>query len=149
MGLAMMPSTTAGMNAVPQQLVGRASALSNVIRQVAGSLGITVISTILQNSQVASFYRLSEQVSMFNPASLQLVKMLQGWFGQYGISGGESQGLAIGTLYGDIQKQAFVDAMNDTMFVTFLVAEGTVILGFMIKDNKKEKSGGESHVMIE
>jgi len=39
MAFCFMPITTAGMNAIPQHLVGRASALSNVIRQVAASFG--------------------------------------------------------------------------------------------------------------
>lgn len=151
MGLSMMPSSTVGMNAVPPQLVGRASALSNVVRQVAGSLGITVLTTIMQNIQVASYYKISEQVNWFNPGSLQVVKMLQGLFAQYGVSAGESQGGAIGVLYGFAQKQAVLQAIEDTFFVTFLIALGTVFLALLLKGKQPAKptGTGEKHVIME
>lgn len=148
-GLAMMPSTTSGMNTVPAHLVGRASALSNVIRQVAGSLGITVLTTIMQNYQVANYTRLSEQINWFNSGSLQVVKTLQGLFAQYGLAAGESQGRAIGTLFGIAQKQATLQAIDDTFFVTFLIALATVFLALLIGGKKPAKPAGEGHVIME
>lgn len=149
MGLAMMPSSTVGMNAVPLHLVGRASALSNVIRQIAGSLGITILTTIMQNTQVANYYRLSEQLSWFNPGSLQLVKMLQGLFAQYGMSAADSQGSVIGLLFGVTQKQATMQAIEDTFFVTFMVAAVTVFLAFFLAGKKPVKTTGEKQVIME
>jgi len=149
MGLAMMPSTTAGMNAIPAQLVGRASALSNVIRQVAGSLGITLLATYMQNSQVEIFARISEQINWFNPNSLYLVRTLQGWFTQVGLSPTESQGISTVTLYGIVQKQATMLAIDDTFYVTFLIAAGTIFLALLLKGKQVAKSPAENHVMVE
>jgi len=39
---------TAGLNAVPLPQVGRASAMSNVMRQVFGAMGTAIVVTILQ-----------------------------------------------------------------------------------------------------
>lgn len=149
MGFAMMPSTTAGMNAVPPQLVGRASALSNVIRQVAGSVGITFITTVLENAQVVSYSRLSEQVNWFNPGNLQGIQMLRGLFSACGISATESQGAALGTLYGIVQKLAFLQAINDTLFVTAIVALITLPLAFLIRGKKADKTGHEHQVIMD
>lgn len=150
MGLAMMTITTAGMNTVPPQLVGRASALNNVVRQVAGSVSITIITTIMQNSQTLSYARLSEQINSFNPGSTQLISSLQGIYAQTGISSAESQAGAMSVIGGLIQKQAFVQSVQDTIFFTFLVALVTVLMGFLMRGKKSSNASSEQHhVMME
>ncbi|TVP87357.1 MAG: DHA2 family efflux MFS transporter permease subunit [Alkalicoccus sp.] len=44
MGLSQMPATTAGMNAIPEDLVSRGSAMNNVFRQMSSALGIVFVS---------------------------------------------------------------------------------------------------------
>ncbi|MFA9558491.1 MDR family MFS transporter [Evansella sp. AB-rgal1] len=44
MGLSMMPSTTAGMNSIPDKFISRGSAMNNVLRQMSSALGIVFIS---------------------------------------------------------------------------------------------------------
>ncbi len=51
MGLAMMPTQTAGMNAIPRELTGRGTALNSTIKQVSGSFGIAILTTILGHRQ--------------------------------------------------------------------------------------------------
>ncbi|HEY8889235.1 MAG TPA: MFS transporter, partial [Clostridium sp.] len=47
MGLAIMPTQTAGMNAIPRELTGRGTALNSTVKQVSGSFGIAILTTIL------------------------------------------------------------------------------------------------------
>ncbi|KGX88345.1 MFS transporter [Pontibacillus halophilus JSM 076056 = DSM 19796] len=44
MGLSNMPATTAGMNAIPDNLVAQGSAMNNVLRQITSSFGIVFFS---------------------------------------------------------------------------------------------------------
>lgn len=44
MGLSNMPATTAGMNAIPDELVAQGSAMNNVLRQMTSSFGIVFFS---------------------------------------------------------------------------------------------------------
>jgi EmrB/QacA subfamily drug resistance transporter len=131
LGLAMMPATTAGMNAVPKHLVGRASALSNVIRQVAGSLSITILTTILTTRQVINYTRIAEQVSVFNPNSMQLLKLLQSRLG--------GQSAAVATLFGVVQKQAFVQAIQDTLAFTVIMAVITLLISLLLQKKPPAK----------
>lgn len=150
MGFSMMPSSTQGMNAVPKHLVGRASALSNVLRQVAGSLGITVLTTIMQNNQIANYARMSEQVHWFNPNSLQLVQTIQGLLARSGLPGSESQGAALGTIYGLVQRNAFLDAIDHTLLVTSFIAIVTILLAFLMQGKDRDKtSGGEGPAIFD
>ncbi|MCM3018346.1 hypothetical protein M3624_18890 [Priestia megaterium] len=43
----MMPIMTADMNQLPQHLISHGTALSNTIRQVAGSIGTAILVTIM------------------------------------------------------------------------------------------------------
>ena len=51
MGLVMMPSMTAGLNAVSLPQMSRASSITNVMRQLFGSFGTAMVVTILQSRQ--------------------------------------------------------------------------------------------------
>jgi EmrB/QacA subfamily drug resistance transporter len=137
LGLAMMPSSTEGMNQVPKHLVGRASALSNTIRQVSGSLSVTIITTLLQNRQNLNYYRLVEQISSVNQFSVSLLKSLQGALMQSGMSQGGAQVAAQSVLIGQMKLRAFQYGVNDTMLVTVLAAIIVIPMGMLIKGKKK------------
>ncbi len=63
MGFCMQPVGTAGIYAVPSQLVGRASALQNTIKQINQALCITVLTTQIQNHRLQFADRITEQAS--------------------------------------------------------------------------------------
>lgn len=48
LGFAMMPSLTAALNSVHGPALARATALTNTVRQVAGSFGVAILATFLQ-----------------------------------------------------------------------------------------------------
>ncbi len=151
LGLAMMPITTAGMNAVPPQLVARASALQNVIRQVASSMGIAVLTTVMSNRQAVNYTRLAEKVTSFHAGSSDLFKYLNAYFGTLGISASEVQGLSTTTMYGIVAKQAAAQAINDTFFVTVVLIIFIIPLVMLMRGKKPtQQPGAEAHhVMME
>lgn len=67
MGLSMMTVTTVGMITIPLHLVSRASALRNVILQVAASLGIAMFTLVMQNRQVFHYANL---MNTANPSAI-------------------------------------------------------------------------------
>ncbi|MED3645446.1 MDR family MFS transporter [Halalkalibacterium halodurans] len=48
MGLTTMPATTTGMNAIPEGLISRGSAMNNVLRQMSSAFGIVFISVFFE-----------------------------------------------------------------------------------------------------
>ncbi len=48
--MVMMPSTTAGLNQLPPQLISHGAAMGNTMRQVAGSIGTALLVTIMTSS---------------------------------------------------------------------------------------------------
>ena len=59
MAFANMPAQTAALADVPTELVGRASAITNIIRSVAGSFGLAVLTSILTMRQAFHGARLA------------------------------------------------------------------------------------------
>lgn len=144
LGLAMMPINTAGMNAVPPQLVPKASALSNTIRQVSGSVSITIMTTIIQSKSDFNYARLSEQITEFNQTAAAYIKQLEAYLMQGPLSQGEAHGTMLTVLQGMIQKQASLDAMRYAIAVSVIAV---VIAGFLVlfmRSKKKNQQKEES-----
>lgn len=137
MGLAMMPITTAGMNTIPLNLVGRASSLNNVTRQIAGSFGIAVLTAVMQNRQAFHAARLSEAVSATSPAATSLLAQLQGLLAHTG-AGIASKGAALGILSGLIAQSSMVWAIDDTFVVAALFIFIAIPLSFFLNKPAKE-----------
>lgn len=67
LGMANMPSTTAGMNAIPDQFVAQGSAMNNIIRQMASSFSIVGFSIYYE---VRKAHLFTQDIPM-NEAALQ------------------------------------------------------------------------------
>lgn len=114
MGLAMMPSQTAGMSVIPTHLISRASAVNNIIQRVAGSFGIAWFGSILERRMAFHVARLSEAVT---PDSLLA------WTAQVtptGVPGGDATQL-LGTLAGRVGAESMVAAMGDVFLLLAVV----------------------------
>src|SRR5579864_6474660 len=96
MGLVMMPSMTAGLNAVPLQQMSRASSMSNVMRQVMGAFGTAIIVTVLQVRQTFHTAMLAQTVTPDNLPLQQMMANAQQWAVSQGMSALQAQ--AMGTM---------------------------------------------------
>ena len=144
-GLSMMPISTMGMNAVPTALVGKASALSNTIRQIAGSLSITIMSTIMQGQIDHNYSKLSEQINVYNKTSNNTINVLTKLYMHSGQPQKTAQGSALSQLAKMIQGQATVDAMAYSIAVSSLIVFVAIILAVSMRTRKvspkKNKEG--------
>lgn len=116
LGLAMMPINTAGMNAVPPNLVTRASALSNTIRQISGALSITIMTTLIQNKLNFGYAYKAEQITVFN----NLVS---------------SENLS--SVMGIIQRDAYLEAMRYAIDVSILAVVISAVMVLFMRDRRK------------
>ncbi|MEY7999682.1 DHA2 family efflux MFS transporter permease subunit [Clostridium sp. Mt-5] len=138
-GFAMMPINTAGMNVVPGNLIGKASALSNAIRQIVGSISITIMSTIIQGKTNYNYLKLSEQINVYNNASNNTINVLTKAYMYDGQSQGTAKSSALSAMTKMIQGQATVDAMAYALCVTSIVVTFAVILILMMRNKKIPK----------
>ncbi|MDD9266371.1 DHA2 family efflux MFS transporter permease subunit [Paenibacillus sp. GCM10023248] len=121
-GLCMMPLTTAGMQAVLPQQVGNASPLSNVCRQVAGSLGIAIFTALMSNRQLVHYQHISDSVPVDSVTANSVTSMLSGAIYSWSVDMGTSAGTAAVYLAGFMQKEALVRSIADTFFISAIPA---------------------------
>jgi DHA2 family multidrug resistance protein len=129
LGLCMMPTTNAGMNAAPPNLVGRASATINQVRQVSASFGIAILSTIMQNRQVFHATRLAEAANLSTSTTgLAMQGRLIGLAYQFGQPASMSSALGLGLVYIKMEYISMIQSIDDV----FIVASVLCLLGFML-----------------
>lgn len=131
-GVAMMPISTYSMSTISNTQVGKASALSGTVRQVAGALGIALFSSVMSHQQSIHTARLSEALTLSNAAG----KLITSESIQQALSFGlnmENARTVIYRLMGAMCiKQSFVMSMNDTFLIATFVALLGIFLGFLV-----------------
>ncbi|MFD0680486.1 MULTISPECIES: DHA2 family efflux MFS transporter permease subunit [unclassified Paenibacillus] len=147
-GLVMMPVQTAGMNTVPMHKMGQGTALSNAIRQVSASFGIAWLALMFSNQRIFHSAAMSDQMNMFSASVQNNISQIQTQYMAVGQSFGQAQSSAIGYVYGQIQLQATVQAMDDVFYMTAGLALAAVVLSMFLKTVKRPGSSKE-HVMGE
>ncbi|UJF34186.1 DHA2 family efflux MFS transporter permease subunit [Paenibacillus hexagrammi] len=140
-GMCMMPLTTVGMNAVARERVGRASSLSNVIRQVAGSLSIAVLTAIMTNQQTLINADISSKVTVTSDAVSRFMSTMTGYFMASGMDSTYSQASAVTVLAGMIAKESLVRAIGETFMISSMPLFLCIpIVFFFIKRKKKSEA---------
>ena len=140
MGLVNMPAATAGMNTVPNHLIGRASAMSNVIRQVAGSFGIAVFTTVMQNRRVVYYTQLAQSVNLDSTQSLHLQNTLQSMAVSNGMSATTVKTVYLAMISQKITLMSMASAIDDCFLLAALMGVIAFVLCPFLKDKKMKAS---------
>jgi len=137
LGLCMMPLNTAGMNSVPRQLVGRASALNNLARQISASMGIAYLTYVMMKRQIEHTAWLAGTVTLSSPAAMSLVNRLQARL-SYGLPAGAGRGAALGLLSMVAQRKGMMLAIEDTFLVSVIIVIFAIPLIFFLGKRRVE-----------
>lgn len=133
------------MNTVPPHLIGRASALSNVIRQVAASFGVAMFATIMQSRQIFHFSNLAQTVSI----SSTDYALIQGHMQQIGVLmglvPGQSQLLGLSYIAKLVATRSMVNAIADCFTIAAGLCLGAMFLTLFIKKKAKAQANAALH----
>jgi DHA2 family multidrug resistance protein len=136
MGLVMMPSMTAGLNAVPMHMMSRASAMSNVMRQVFGAFGTAIVVTILQLRQTFHTAMLSQTVTPENLPLQQLMSSAEQWGAAQGMTAVQSQAMGVMVAVRQVATSAAVMAFEDVFRVTAVVTLVAIVPALFMRTPK-------------
>ena len=132
MPLAMMPAQTAAMVEIPTELVGRASAITNIIQRVSGSFGIALLTSVLTTRQVLHGQWLAWTVNPGNPAAMNALSHAGALMG----GGVKGRGMALAFLQGMAIKTGFVNAIDDVFLITAFITVIAIIPALFLKKGK-------------
>lgn len=125
MSFIMMPIMTAGMNALPLRMIPHGNAISNTIRQLAGSIGTAILVTVMTQQTTAHLGDISNQLDKTNPALMNSMSQI----GQQM----SSSNLGTQVVMGQIQKMATINGINDAFWVATALSFLAFVLAFFLK----------------
>ncbi|HEX5417052.1 MAG TPA: DHA2 family efflux MFS transporter permease subunit [Chloroflexota bacterium] len=146
MGLAMMPATTAAMNAVPRNLIPRATALTSAVQRIAGSFGTAIMATELSSRQTFQFASIAETVTPFDPGVHLAVSRVGEMLQTHGMSAVAAHQLGILMLYQRVEILASVRAFDDTFLFAAVLCIPAIAAAFLVRNTKT--AGGGRRAML-
>jgi DHA2 family multidrug resistance protein len=149
MGMAFPALNQLALASVPIQRVGQAAGLFNVTRQVGGSVGIALLSTLLTMRQVFHGALLGQDAYRTGAAP-QLIQQLQGHLQGLGASVQVAQQQAGALVIGQLSQQAAVFAYQDVFFASgFAMLLGIVPVVFLRPGKRGQGGEGAGHMGME
>ena len=139
MGLSMMPVTTVGMNTVPTVLIGRASALSNVVRQISASFGVAMFTTIMQHRQVYHAFNMAQSINVGSNEYVNLQAALSHMATSMGWGYSTTQAVGISLIAQQIAKLSMINAIGDCFIVAAALCLIAIPMSLFLNDRKSNK----------
>ena len=140
MGMIFTPLSTMSLLTLPREKMAQASGISNTIRQIAGSMGVALLSTVL-TSRVNFHAQIFGGAVQSGSQIFQSTTHNMAYYIQQHAGGAYSTALkqSQSILMSNVTSQAFIQGINDD----FLLAAGITMLGFipilMLKSKKRNQ----------
>lgn len=117
MGMIFIPLTTITLADLESIEIPQGSALSNMIRQLGGTFGTAIMTTYISTRSILHISRLSDNVSVYNPLSVERLRQYTNLFLSKGDALMTATGKAYGVMQGAFVKQALVMTYADSFLV--------------------------------
>jgi EmrB/QacA subfamily drug resistance transporter len=138
MSFMMMTIMTEGMNQLPRRLHSHGTAMSNTMRQVAGSLGTALLVTVMTSRADYHEGSYMNTVTSTNPVVLSEVGHLgQGIAAFAGIPTEAGRGIVTSLLYGTTMKESMINGINDAFLIATWITGAALVLAFFIRRVKQ------------
>jgi DHA2 family multidrug resistance protein len=120
-----VPMATLAMATIPRQEMGNATGLSNMLRNIGGSIGISMATTAIVRHAAQHQNDMGAHLDPSNPVLQQKAHAIGMYLGHH-MGAANGQGGAFGMIYGLMQQQsalmAYVDVFRWTALLSFLCA---------------------------
>ncbi len=133
MGFLFVPIQTLCYEGVPPEKNNNVSGMTNLSRNLGGSLGIAGLQIMLANRSQYHHNVLSAHTSQFDPIFQERVAALTRTFTQMGNDAALSTQMAYQAIYGQLQRQAAMLGYLDAIFVFACVSLAMAPVAFLMK----------------
>lgn len=149
MGLLFGPLTTISLLSVPRHKMAQASGISNVIRQVGGSFGVALLTSIFSTRIAFHSQLYGEALQPNSPAYQSVLSHLGSYVTTVtGNVGQTAMSQANYILRSNLTKQAFIQSIDDDFMLAAIITLISAIPVFFLKGRKKklQQNVGQSEV---
>jgi DHA2 family multidrug resistance protein len=119
--LMFLPLSMATLGAIPKKDVAASTAIYNLTRQLGGSVGVALLTTLLGTRAMFHRATLVAHMPITSPAVQQRVGMLTAAMGAHGTDQLHAKQQALAILDGSVSRQALVLSFNDTFWTTAML----------------------------
>lgn len=139
MGLIFIPLTTISLANLQGKEIPQGTALSNMVRQLGGSIGIAAITTFISRRTVMHYSNLSENITLIDPVAQERVKTIAGGLISKGYDPASATKGAYGMIARIINQQATFLTYRDLFLYLGLFFLFLIPLLLMFRNKKKKK----------
>ena len=125
MSFIMMPIMTASINALPARLIPHGNALSNTLRQLAGSIGTALLVTVMSTQTTQHVASASQDLDKTNPF---IKDRLQEMAQQLG-----DEHMAIQQILQFVKQLASIQGVDSAFIIATIISLIAFILSFFLK----------------
>ncbi|WP_062238814.1 DHA2 family efflux MFS transporter permease subunit [Fictibacillus sp. FJAT-27399] len=140
MSFLMMPIMTAGLNQLPKHLSSHGTSMSNTLRQVSGSIGISLITTIFTNRTT---FHMNEMEGAMNTADPFFMTSFHDFVQKVAVSlhlpVSQAQQQAVQILFGKASQQSSINGINDAFIIATVISAIGLVLSLFLRDVRKDK----------
>jgi EmrB/QacA subfamily drug resistance transporter len=147
MGLMMMPVMTVSMDTIPPHQISRASALSNVLRQLFGAFSTGIFATILLGRVQFHQALLMQNVTASNVAAVGMLNTVQTAMLQQGLSMEAAKAAGIAGLMKQVSVLATVQSFDDCFYLATLISLCGLLPVLWLKRGKKTGHHAEAAIL--
>ncbi|HEY3741541.1 MAG TPA: DHA2 family efflux MFS transporter permease subunit [Bryobacteraceae bacterium] len=144
LSLLFVPLTTATMDPIPNEQIGNATSIFNLMRNVGGSLGIAVTTTLLSRKEQGYIDRLGSHVTMFNPQAYAALEGIRRALMAKGADLVTATHQAYAAMFGMVERQATILSFLSVFRLLGLVIVAGIPLVFIMK-RPTAKEPGPAH----
>jgi DHA2 family multidrug resistance protein len=139
MGLMFGPLTTISLLSIPRHKMAQASGISNVIRQVGGSFGVALLTSIFTIRMTFHSQLYGEALQSYSPVYHSVVNHLGSYVTSVtGSIGATAAKQAQYILQSNLTKQAFIQSIDDDFMLAAIITLVSVVPVFFLKGSKKK-----------
>ncbi len=136
MGVLFIPITALSLSSLKGQQIGQGAAFTGMMRQLGGSFGIALITTLIAQQNSVHRADLVPNYSLTNPAFVNKLNMMQAGFISKGMSPDIAQASAYKALDFSLTKQAAVLSYMDIFLYLGIIFVIFVPVMFFVKQRK-------------
>jgi DHA2 family multidrug resistance protein len=140
-----VPITMLALQDVPHAELGQATGLNNMMRQLGGSLGIAIITTIISSRMALHHAYLSENISLNSPQFTERFNGMVSALVSKGYNTVTAKQLALQSINGSLTKQTFLLTYSDAFWIGGIIFMVAIPFIFLQRFKRKIPIPSDAH----
>ena len=145
LGLIFVPLTTITMDPIPKEVMGNATSLFNLMRNIGGSVGIAMATTLIARRSQANMAILGAHVSAYDPTTRSMLEGLRGSMMARGADLATATERAQAVLFGLVARQASMLAFVGVFRLLALIFLLMLPLLLIMSTPRHRRAGAPMH----